>query len=54
MYMWRLILLLTCIAFVGCGDSSTKIVLPSAPLTQEEKMAIAISDAEVCNCGRDD
>ncbi len=36
----------------GCELSSGSIQLPTAPLTEEQKIAIAKDDAESCNCGR--
>ncbi len=36
----------------GCELSSPSIQLPTAPLTEEQKIAIAKEDAESCNCGR--
>ena len=36
---------------VGCDNSSRKIVLPTAPFTERQQIAIANEDAAVCNCG---
>lgn len=36
----------------GCELSSPGIQLPTTPLTEEQKIAIAKEDAESCNCGR--
>jgi len=39
--------------FIGCDNGASAIVLPSKPLTDQEKLAIARGDAEICNCGTD-
>ena len=50
--MDRLVLvLLVLMSLVGCENGTHGIVLPSKPLTEEEKLSIARSDAETCNCG---
>jgi len=36
----------------GCEPNSPGIYLPTTPLTEEQKIAIAKEDAETCNCGR--
>jgi|688.fasta_scaffold2502814_1 uncharacterized lipoprotein NlpE involved in copper resistance len=43
--------LLVILSLVGCDNRSQGIVLPSKPLTEEEMLSIARSDAETCNCG---
>jgi uncharacterized protein YcfL len=49
----RLLVLLVLMSLVGCDNSTQGIVLPSKPLTEEEKLSIARADAETCNCGAD-
>lgn len=45
--------LLVILSMVGCDNGTQGIVLPSKPLTEEEMLSIARSDAETCNCGAD-
>ncbi len=47
-----LFVLLICL-FAGCDGGTQKIVLPTTPFSEEQKIAIAKEDAAACNCGRD-
>jgi hypothetical protein len=49
----RLLVLWVLMSLVGCDNHTSGIVLPSKPLTEEEKLSIAKADAETCNCGAD-
>ena len=40
------------IAVSGCSSAPT-IVIPTTEFTEEQRLAIAREDAEVCNCGKD-
>ena len=51
--MYRLgVLFLGFGVFYGCDIGRQGIVVSTAPLTESQKTAIAIADAEACNCGR--
>ena len=49
--MHNRIVLCTLLAFAGCSNAPT-IVIPTTQLTEEQRLAIAREDAEVCNCGK--
>ena len=46
------ILFLSVGVFLGCDIGRQKIMVSTAPLSEAQKTAIAIGDAEACNCGR--
>ena len=52
MLFWRISLMGLCI-LCGCDSTKPSIIVPTKPLTEEQKVAIATGDAETCNCGRD-
>ena len=51
--MLRSLFILTLlVSILGCDVSSQYVILPDAPLTEEQKLAIVREDAESCNCGK--
>jgi len=47
----RLIFIFGCL-LSGCELNPPGIYIPTTPLTEEQRIAIAREDAETCNCGR--
>ncbi len=50
--LYWFISLLGLFIFCGCDLNSPSVIVPTKPLTEEQKAAIAKEDAETCNCGR--
>ena len=51
MLHWHLRFLGLCV-LCGCNLSTPPVFIPTEPLTEDQKVAIAKEDAETCNCGR--